>query len=337
MAKKTVLITGTSLVPVETAEYITKRGFKVKSVAQDLFTDEELHGALNEVNGYLIGGYEQPKAEHFESAGELEAVGWIGTDYRGHVPGWRRAVELGIAFLNSPGTNAVSVAEFALLLTLTMSRPFTRRVVLPGERASAMSAPGFDLFRRRMGVIGLGRIGSRVARIAGLGFGMEVVYWGPRRNESLEQALDVSYLNRDALISSSDIISIHRPSLLTGENFEFGSHEFSLMKPGAIVINTVHNELIDPNALAWAIENRGVRVAQDGMGSGPDWERLVAYGPEKFLAVPSMGFNTVDANSRASLITAQGVCDVLTGEKRRRKDHDRDKRLEDLIRNRPAK
>ena len=56
MSKKKVLITGSQLVPQEAADYITTRGFEVKSVTQDRFTDEELHNALIGVSGYLIGG-----------------------------------------------------------------------------------------------------------------------------------------------------------------------------------------------------------------------------------------------------------------------------------------
>jgi len=310
---KIVLVTGTSLVPKAARDYMESRGYQVRYIAQDAFTADELSEALTDASGYLIGGYEEPLASHFEAATKLEAVAWVGTDYRAYVPGWERAIELGIAFLNSPGTNAISVAEFTALLTLSLTRPFISRIVRPGEPVSDLSAPGSDLYRHRLGIIGLGRIGSRVARIAKFGFEMEVVYSGPRRHESLEHAVGVEYVEKDVLLSSSDVISLHRPSPRENEPYELGQHEFALMKDGALVVNTVHAQLIDMSALRWAIETKGIRAAQDGVGSGESWEKLVALGSEKFLAVPSMAFNTADANLRASMRTAAGVCDVLEG------------------------
>jgi phosphoglycerate dehydrogenase-like enzyme len=86
-----------------------------------------------------------------------------------------------------------------------------------------------------------------------------------------------------------------------------------LMKGGALIVNTAHPQLIDAADLAWAIETKAIRVAQDGWGSGEAWDRLLQFGSDRFLAVPSMAFNTEDANLRASLRTAAGVCDVLDG------------------------
>ncbi len=310
---KTVLVTGTSLVPKEARDYIASRGFKVRYIAKDTFTDSELTESLADVSGYLIGGYEEPSAAHFEAAAHLEAVAWVGTDYKAYVPGWQRAMELGIAFLNSPGTNAVSVTEFTVLMMLAMSRPFVSRIAMPGQPPSDLGAPGTDVYQRRLGIIGLGRIGSRLARIARCGLEMEVVYCGPQRHEPLEHALGIEYLAKDDLLATSDTISLHRPSPAVGEEYELTEQDFALMKHGALVVNTAHPALVDAAGLAWAISTKGIRAAQDGLGSGPAWDQLLAFGPDRFLAVPSMAFNTQDANLRASMRTAEGVCAVLAG------------------------
>ena len=265
------------------------------------------------VVGYMIGGYEEPLAEHFERAGELRAVGWVGTDYKAYVPGWERAIELGIAFLNAPGANAPSVAEFACLLMLAMARPFTQRVLVPGGATGSLPTPGVDLLGRRLGIIGLGRIGAHVARIAILGFGMEVAYTAPRRKPALEEALGVEFLDKAALLGRSEFVSLHRPGPTADEGFELSTDEFALLRPGTVVINTAHHRLVDPGALAVAVELRGVRAAVDGIGSEESWSRLVALGPDRFLAVPPMAFNTEDANLRASMRIAAGICDVLEG------------------------
>src|SRR5438128_479159 len=101
MSKK-ILITGESLVPPAVVEYLEQEGFRVIHRSQDMWTGNELQEALNGVNGYIIGGYEEPTAEHFEQTPDLEVVAWPGTDYKAYVPGWQRGYELGIAFVNAP-------------------------------------------------------------------------------------------------------------------------------------------------------------------------------------------------------------------------------------------
>jgi D-3-phosphoglycerate dehydrogenase / 2-oxoglutarate reductase len=309
----TILVTGSGMVPPAAIEFLEQRGFAVRHVAQDAFTSGELHEALDGVVGYMIGGYEEPLAEHFDAAGELRAVGWVGTDYKAYVPGWERAIELGVAFLNAPGANAPSVAEFASLLMLAMARPFSERILSPGGETGSLPTPGRDLFGRRLGIIGLGRIGAHVARIAANGFGMRVAYTAPRRQPGLEEALGVAFLDKHTLLSQSEVVSLHRPGPVGDEPFELSVDEFALLGPGTILINTAHHRLVDPSALADAVETRGVRAAVDGVGPEESWSRLVAFGPDRFLAVPPMAFNTEDANLRASLRIATGICEVLEG------------------------
>jgi D-3-phosphoglycerate dehydrogenase / 2-oxoglutarate reductase len=311
MTAKTVLVTGSGLVPDSVCEFIERRGHAVRRVARDEFTPAELHDALTGASGYLIGGYEQPLAEHFERS-ELEAVAWVGTDYKAYVPGWRRAVELGIAMVNAPGANAISVAEFTVLLMLTMARPFTSSIVTPDRGVTGLPAPGTDLHGRRLGIIGCGRIGTRVARIAGHGLGMDVVYHAPRRDPVVEH--EVPYLAKEELLASCDVVTLHRPGPGEGEKPEIGWTELELMCAGATLINTAHHHLVDPDALLWAVETKGVRAAVDGVPEKGTWSRLVACDPERFLGVPAMAFNTHDANLRASMHTATAVCDILDAE-----------------------
>lgn len=313
MNAKIVVVTGTALVPESVCDYIASRGFEVRRVEQDAFSPDELHRALKDASGYLIGGYEEPLAEHFERSGRLEAVAWIGTDYKAYVPGWRRAVELGIEMINAPGANAASVAEFAVLLLLGMSRSLVSGVATPERREMALPAPGMDLCGRRLGILGCGRIGTRVARIAGHGLGMEVVYHSRSRNPIAEHALGIAYLGRDELLATCDAVTLHRPGPGEGEGPDLGRREFELLAEGALLINTAHPALVDPDALLSAIETKGVRAAFDGTPAGEAWSRLVACGPDRFLSTTPMAFNTRDANLRASMQTAEAVCRVLNG------------------------
>lgn len=309
MTTKIVVVTGSSLVPDSVCDLIERRGYTVRRVEQDNFTSAELHQALKGASGYLIGGYEQPLAEHFERSDRLEAVAWVGTDYKANVPGWRRAVDLGIDMINAPGANAISVAEFTVLLLLTMSRPFTNDIATPTGRADGLPAPGADLNGRRLGIIGRGRIGTHVARIAEHGLGMEVVYHAPRPTPN-----DSAYRDKEELLATCDAITLHRPGPAEGEKPELSWPDFDSMREGAILINTAHHHLVDPEALLWAVETKGIRAAVDGVPTEDGWNELVARGPDQFLGVPPMAFNTNDANLRASTHTAKTVCDTLDRE-----------------------
>jgi D-3-phosphoglycerate dehydrogenase len=309
--RRTILVTGKTLVPHEALVDLRDRGFEVRHVRSDEIGDDRLHEALDGVSGYLIGGYEEPRAAHFDAATALEVVAFMGTDYQGYVPGWQRAFELGIALVSCPGANAESVAEFTLLLMLSLARPFTARL-LPGVDGDAPSPPGMELSGRTLGVLGAGRIAARVAALS-IAFGMRVVYHSRHRSEPLEHALGLRYVSLRGLFETSDVVSLHRSGRTGDEPCAVGERELSVMRPGALLVNAAHRELVDPEALARAIEDRGVRAAFDGFGTGPAWERLLAFGPERVLAMPQMGFHTDEANRRAAGMAVDAVCAVLRG------------------------
>lgn len=308
-----VLVTGTQTVPPMARAYISERGFDLRLIEKDDLNAAELHEELVGVRGYIIGGEEEPQVEHFErTAQQLEVVAFVGTDYRKYVPGWGKAVELGIAVASTPGENAISVAEFTVLLMLAIARPFIADIGLVGSGGIRSSA-GTELYGRTLGIIGAGRIGARVARIAATGLGMKVLYTAPRRNEALEAALGVEYTGLADLLKRSHVVSLHRPGSGSGELPVLGRSELELFREGAILINTIHADLVDLDGLLWAIDNRGVRAAFDGVGEGDAWSMLAARGPERFLCVPQMGYRTGDAGLRAGERAARAVCDVLEG------------------------
>ncbi|MFH9583799.1 NAD(P)-dependent oxidoreductase [Streptomyces luteogriseus] len=313
MPNPEILITGTDLVPDRTVEYVASRGFTPRRVRRDDLTEGELIAALEGAAGYLIGGNETPTDKVFESSARLRAVAFVGTDFRLYVPGWRRARSLGVSVVSTPGANTRSVAEFTLLLMLTQSRAFASVAASADRPGSVRVQTGRTLAGKRLGIIGLGRIGKTVARIARHGLGMDVWYTAPRRAADAEAELGIRHSTKSRLLRCSDVVSLHRPGPAPGEQPELAAREFTLMRPGALLVNTVHPDLVDPSALLSAVADKGLRCAFDGNGSGPRWEALTALGPDRFLAVPTMAYNTTDANETASMTAARAVCDLLDG------------------------
>ncbi|QWB25720.1 MULTISPECIES: NAD(P)-dependent oxidoreductase [Streptomyces] len=313
MPEPEILITGTDLVPDPAVEYVRARAYTPRRVRRDDLSEGELIAALDGAAGYLIGGCETPTDKVFESSARLRAVAFVGTDFRLYVPGWRRARALGMEVVGTPGANSQSVAEFTLLLMLTLSRSFASVAAAAEQSHSAPAPVGRTLAGKRLGVIGLGRIGREVARIARLGLGMEVSYTAPRRATETEAELGIRHCPKSQLLRSSDIVSLHRPGPAPGEGPELSAHELALMRPGALLVNTVHPDLVDLPALLAAVADKDLRCAFDGQGDGPAWEALTALGTDRFLAVPTMAYNTADANEAASMAAARAVCDILDG------------------------
>ncbi|MFF7307393.1 NAD(P)-dependent oxidoreductase [Streptomyces sp. NPDC008137] len=317
MPNPEILITGTGLVPDSTVEYVTSRDYTPRRIRRDDLTEDELIEALDGAFGYLIGGNETPTDKVFESSTRLRAVAFVGTDYRLYVPGWRRARSLGMSVVSTPGANTQSVAEFTILLMLTQSRSFASVAASAEQPDSAPPPVGRTVAGKRLGIIGLGRIGKEVARIARLGLGMEVCYAAPRRATDADAELGIRHCAKSDLLRWSDVVSLHRPGPAPQEEPELTAREFALMRPGTLLVNTVHPDLVDPPALLAAVADRGLRCAFDGRGSGPEWEALTKFGPDRFLAAPLMAYNTTDANETASMAAARSVCDILDLDGRR--------------------
>ncbi|NPA96637.1 MAG: D-glycerate dehydrogenase [Crenarchaeota archaeon] len=170
------------------------------------------------------------------------------------------ATRLGIYVTNTPGVLTEATAELTWALILATARRIVEadHFVRWGEwwRTGTGWHPkmmlGVELKGKTLGVIGLGRIGSRVAEIAVKGFGMKVIYYDTKRREDLEKELGVEYRDLDQLLQEADIITIHVP--LTDKTYHMINEErLKKMKRSAILINTARGKVIDTEALVKAL------------------------------------------------------------------------------------
>ncbi len=169
----------------------------------------------------------------------------------------------GIYVCNTPGVLTEAVAELTWALILAICR----RIVEADEEVRKGRWPawyptyllGMELRGKTLGIVGLGRIGSVVARIA-RGFDMKVIYYDVRRKPDLELLLGVEYKPLDELLKEADIVSIHVP--LTKETYHMiGERELKLMKPTAYLINTARGPVVDTKALVKALKEGWIRGA----------------------------------------------------------------------------
>lgn len=207
-----------------------------------------LKAALAEARGLLVRNQVRVDAALLEAAPRLEVLGRVGVGMDNVDVECANA--RGVVICYAPDDNAVSVAEhvFALLLALARKIVSADRSVRQG-RWERREHTGFELHGKTMGILGLGKIGCRVA-LRARAFGMTVraydPYLGPQHLNVTETGALLGSL--DEVLSESDVVSIHLP--LTAETRGLlGAARLATLKPGAVILNTSRGGIIDEAAL----------------------------------------------------------------------------------------
>lgn len=205
------------------------------------------------------------------------------------------AADLGIPVANNAGVNAITVAEHAIMMVLVLQKKafLFHGEVMEGTWPEYTPGDMFELRGRTLGVLGLGAIGTEVAKIA-VGFGARVLY--NKRNRLTEEAeakLGVEYRSFEDLLGESDVISIHVP--LTDETRGMiGEEQIAMMKDRAVVVNTARRPIVDEAALAKAL--------RDGKlyGVGIDAPKTSETQAEELMDMFS-GLNAITTSHTASI------------------------------------
>ena len=216
----------------------------------------EFNAALADAE-YIVGlGEVKMDDAFYKSAPKLRLVQLLSAGYdRVDIEAARRA---GVPVCNNGGANAIAVAEHAMLLMLAVCRRLTwlHEMVKSGRWRGndVASVRLYELHGRTLGIIGLGNIGKKVARLA-QGFGMAVQYFDVARlSEDAADALGVKFRLFNEVLRTSDIVSLHVP-LIPSTRHMMGAAQFRLMKPTAYLINTCRGPVVDEPALHEALTN----------------------------------------------------------------------------------
>ncbi len=204
---------------------------------------------------YLVGFVDMlVKDSLYVAAPKLRLVQVLSAGYdKADLDAARRAR---VPLCNNGGANSTAVSEHALLLMLAASRQLVKqhKTVAAGLWRGNSTPRLHELRDRVLGIVGLGTIGKKVARLA-LAFGMTVHYYDiARLPEDREDALDVRFRLYRELLRTSDIVSLHVP-LNASTSGLLGAEELALMKPGAILVNTSRGPVVDEKALYQALSD----------------------------------------------------------------------------------
>lgn len=224
----------------------------------------------------------------------------------------------GIAVGNTPGVLTDATADLALTLMLACSRRVKEalRTAENGEWHSwdPVGHLGLELSGATLGIVGMGRIGRRVAERAQAAWGMRILYHNRERAAECESALGACYRDFPSLVRESDVISVHTP--LTPETHKlFGREAFTAMKPTAIFINTARGPIHDQTALYDALRNGELFAAGlDVTDPEPLPSDDVLYQLPNAIVLPHIGSATTKARGAMADIAARNLVAGLGGE-----------------------
>jgi len=221
---------------------------------------EEYQAALADAE-YLVGFVDKlVDPALFAAAPGLKLIQLLSAGYdNADVEAARRA---GVPICNNGGANSVAVSEHAILLMLAVSRQLVKQHTnVAAGRWRGNAAPTVNELRgKTLGIVGLGSIGKKTARLA-LAFGMNVIYADIRRlSEAEEDALGVRFRLFRELLREADIVSVHTP-LNDSTRHMIGAAELAEMGPDAILINTARGPVVDEAALIEALRSGVIAAA----------------------------------------------------------------------------
>lgn len=222
----------------------------------------------------------------------------------------KAAEERGIVVQNTPEAPTVSVAELVFAMMLAMARNITQAdSSMKDERWEKKKLEGTELWKKTLGIIGFGRIGCEVARIA-KAFEMEILAYDVLDIGQICMEMGTKKTDFIDLIKNSDYISVHVPLVPKTEGL-IGEKEFSLMKKTAFLVNTARGGVVNEKALLKALnEGEIAGAALDVFENEPplDWE-LVKH--PRLVATPHLASSTEEAQARVGELTANKVIEGL--------------------------
>jgi D-3-phosphoglycerate dehydrogenase len=273
----------------------------------------EFNAALPEVEGMVVRTYTKVNAALLSRAPKLKVVGRGGVGIENIDVKACRA--RGVEVVNTPDANTLAVGDFVIGYALQLLRPwafFKDRAYEHKEfKRIRDTQRGVQLNELTIGILGMGRVGRRVGKIAANGFGMRVIY-----NDLLDVkahlVFEAAAVDKETLFREADIVSLHVDMKAGNENL-VGTELLSLMKQTAILINTSRGEALDDVALAEALrEKRIAGAAIDVFDPEPPKSDYPLLGLENVLLTPHMAARTHTAIENMSWVV-RDVVEVLHG------------------------
>src|SRR5215470_8539196 len=292
--------------------YLTERGFQVDQVSSKL-PPEELYGRLGDYEAIVTRSSTTVTPEFVGRARKLRILGRAGVgvdnidvDACSHQ---------GIVVVNAPYGNVVSAAEHTVGMLLALVRKIPAAHESLKELTWDRGIYGSELFRKTAGVLGLGKVGSRVAaRLRA--FDMEVLVYDPYIPEGRARDLGVRLTDLQTVLSRADVLTVHVPLTDETENM-IAARELAVAKPGVRVVNCARGGIVNEADLLAALESGQVAGAAIDVWSeepprSPVVKRLIQH--PRVVVTPHLGANTQEAQVNVAVDVARQLVAFRDGE-----------------------
>ncbi len=283
-------------------EILKNAGFEV--VQKTGLSPEELAKVIPDFDGIIIRSASKVTKEVIDAANNLKVIGraGIGLDNVDR----NAAKERGVKVVNTPTATSISVAELALGMMFSAARRIPQASIsTKSSKWEKKKFKGFELYGKKLGIIGIGRIGSEMAKRA-KALGMEVIAYDPY----VKTSDYANIVDLDTLLKESDYISLHIPKTSETEHI-LDKTAFDKMKEGVVIINCARGGVVDENALYDAINDGKVRIAcVDVFESEPAKDNKL-FDLEQVIVTPHIGAQTKEGQTRAGTQIAELVRDAL--------------------------
>ncbi|PKP61162.1 hydroxyacid dehydrogenase [Candidatus Atribacteria bacterium HGW-Atribacteria-1] len=224
------------------------------------------------------------------------------------------AEELGIYVVNTPYANVEAVAEHNIALMLAIAKPILKvdKTLREGNWDYGHYLVGEELFGKKVGFVGLGKIGYRTAEICKIGFNMDVYYHDLIRNKIAEEKLGVKFVSIEELCQISDFVVMALPLNKETEKY-FDKEKFNLMKPSAFFINNSRGPIVDEEALINALkENKIAGAGIDVFTQEPPAKDNPLFKLDNVVVTPHSAANSKSAMVGMAMV-AEDIIRILEG------------------------
>lgn len=288
---------------------LREQGFEVVEAAGS--SPEKVLELVRDVDAIIVRSATQITREVIEAAPKLKAVGRAGVGVDNIDVD--AATDRGVIVMNTPGGNTIATCELAFTHLLCAARPIAQAdASMKAHKWEKKKFEGVELNGKVLGVLGLGRIGSNVARRA-QAFNMRVLAYDPYLTAERARAINVEKVTLDQLFAEADFITIHMPKTEETEHM-INADSLAKMKKGVRIVNCARGGLIDEPALAEALKSGKVAAAGlDVFEEEPLSKDSPLHGLPNLVMTPHLGASTTEAQEGVGIEVAEAISSVLKG------------------------
>ncbi|MGI5823267.1 MAG: phosphoglycerate dehydrogenase [Dethiobacteria bacterium] len=312
-----MIMEGAKQYKVLVSDPVSEKGIRLlQDIAQvDVKKDlspQEIVGIIGDYDALLVRSGTQVTADVIDAGKKLKVIGRAGVGVDNIDVG--KATEQGILVLNAPDGNTISAAEHTMALMLALARNVQpASSSLKAGQWQRSKFVGLELYKKSLGIIGLGRIGSEVAQRA-RSFGMKILAYDPYISAEQAEKMGVVAKNLDEIFTQADFITLHIPKT-SSTQYLIGAEELAKMKDGVRIINCARGGLINEKALYEAIvAGKVAGAALDVFEEEPPVNNNPLLQLEQVISTPHLGASTQEAQINVAVQVAEEMIHALKGE-----------------------